>query len=512
MGSQKYLFVNLTQDKRSKDRKTAKEIRTYVMQDIGKARRKTRKNVQVPLKLRSSPPPLVQSSIGITSVARPVNSAVPNLQGEDLEVESHTPERSVAVGLSRPFWNQNPLQILDDGWGMDPFAMYTLALALNGTASRSPSSSCAALSQRRQYFLFPFAPASSRSFRDLLISPAMRDAVARDFGKGMSICLRRCASGLRCINSSIASMSPQASLETPVIVAIIGFICYNYACRDFAQAQIHYAGLRGIIDLGGGTGSLPAQVRLMIMWIDITTALMRNHPPHYALPADLLPILPSLPLESSSQMENITALLLSISPEMSSVVHIYHDLKMLAVWLETQSAMPSIERDCQSVSLFLDPIAHRALSDSAPILSTTSSPLAKACALAALVIIISLRREHDGFPGALPSYLIAITDALRNSEMDGPQFIMLRLWLLIISGISTMERNERRGAQVGLVAEMRAAGLQNWRSVMERISPMPWFKGLWEEECMLLGEDVMSKLHLSETETATCGISYDHAA
>lgn len=142
MDSQKYLFVNLTQDKRLKDRKTGKEIRTYVMEGIGKARRKTRKNAQVPLKLRSPPPPppppLAQSRLDITAVAKPVNSAVPGLQGEDLEVESHTPERPVAAGLSRPFWNEHPLQILDDGWGMDPFALYTIALALNGnTTSQS---------------------------------------------------------------------------------------------------------------------------------------------------------------------------------------------------------------------------------------------------------------------------------------------------------------------------------------------------------------------------------------
>ncbi|KAI0833909.1 hypothetical protein F5Y06DRAFT_181099 [Hypoxylon sp. FL0890] len=508
MDPQKYLFVNFTQDKRSKDRKTAKEIRMYVMQEIGKTRRKTRKNVQVPLKLRSSPPPLAQSILDVTSVVKSVNSIERSLQGEDLEVESRTTERSIAVGLSRPFWNQNPLQFLDDRWAMDPFVPYTIALALGGNTTTS--SSYTALSQRRQYFLFPFAPANSQSFRDLLISPTMRDAVVRDIGKGMSICLRRYANGLRCINSSIASMHPQASLETPVITAIIGFICYNYACQDFAQAEIHFAGLRGIIDLAGGTGSLPAQVRLMIMWMDITTALMRNHPPHYALPADLLPALPPLSLQSSRQMENITALMPSISPEMSSVVHVYHDLKRLAAWLETPSATPGIEEDSLSVSLFLDQIAHRALSDSAPIISITSSPLAKACALAALVIIISLKRKYASFPGALLSYPVTITSALKNSEMDGPEFLMLRLWLLTIAGISTTERNERQVAQVRLVAEMRTAGLRNWKDVTERISPMPWFKSLWEEECMLLGEDVMSKLHLSET--ATCGISYNHAA
>ncbi|KAI8623465.1 hypothetical protein F5Y19DRAFT_372336 [Xylariaceae sp. FL1651] len=498
MDSQKHLFVNLTPEKRSKDRKTAKEIRMHIMQDIGKARRKARRNVQIPLELRSSPPSLAQSRLNITMV-KPVHSTVWSLQGDDLEAESHSPERSVAVGLTRPFWNQDPLQILDDGWGMDPFAPYTLALALNGNTTTS--SSYAAPSQRRQYFWFPFAPANSRSFRDLLINPAMRDVVVRDFGKGMSICLRRYATGLRCINSSIASTSLQASTKTLVVKAIIGFICYNYACQDFAQAGIHFAGLRGIIDLGEGIGSLPAQVRLMIMWIDITIALMRNHPPHYALPADLLPILLPPPLESSCQMESMTALMLSISPEMSSIVHVYRDLKWLAAWLETQSAMPGIERDSLSVSLFLDPIAHRVLSDVAPIMYMNSSPLEKACALAALVIVISLRRKYNSFPGALPSYPITITDALRDSEINGPEFLMLRLWLLTIAGISTTDWNERKSAQVRLVAEMRAAGLRNWRGVTERISSMPWFEKLWEEECMLLGEDVMSKLDLSETAT-----------
>lgn len=69
------------------------------------------------------------------------------------------------------------------------------------------------------------------------------------------------------------------------------------------------------------------------------------------------------------------------------------------------------------------------------------------------------------------------------------------------------ERDEREGAQVGLVVEMRAAELQSWRDVMELVRPMPWLKRVWEEERMLLGEDVMSKLHISETPICDSGIS-----
>lgn len=94
MESPKHLFVNLTQDP-----KTAKEVRTYVMQDIGKARRKTRKNARVPLELRSSLPPLMQSRLDITSLTKPSSSTGRGLQGEYLEVESHTSERSVAESV-----------------------------------------------------------------------------------------------------------------------------------------------------------------------------------------------------------------------------------------------------------------------------------------------------------------------------------------------------------------------------------------------------------------------------
>lgn len=135
MDSQNYLFVNLTPDKRSRDRKLEKEVRTHVMQDIGKARRKRRRNMQITLELLRSPsPPLAQSRLDSDSISvvKPVYSTVRSLPGKDLEVDSHTSERSAAIGLSRPFWTQKPLQILDDSWGMDPFAFYTMALVLNG--------------------------------------------------------------------------------------------------------------------------------------------------------------------------------------------------------------------------------------------------------------------------------------------------------------------------------------------------------------------------------------------
>ena len=135
MDSQQYLFVNLTQGKRSEDRKIARKIRTHVMQDIGKMRRKPRKNLQMELKLHSPPPPLAQSRLDITSVVKPLNSKVSSLRDDDLEVEPHTLEFFTAGGLSRPFWSQDPLRTLDDSWGMDPFALYTMTLILNGGAT-----------------------------------------------------------------------------------------------------------------------------------------------------------------------------------------------------------------------------------------------------------------------------------------------------------------------------------------------------------------------------------------
>jgi hypothetical protein len=33
--------------------------------------------------------------------------------------------------LSRPFWDQHPLALMEHNWGMDAFAAYGLALAVN---------------------------------------------------------------------------------------------------------------------------------------------------------------------------------------------------------------------------------------------------------------------------------------------------------------------------------------------------------------------------------------------
>jgi hypothetical protein len=132
MSSQGFLFVNFTHEKRTRASETKREVRRHVMRDIGKARRKN-KNLRLPLELHLPGQLLASTLPQPEEVLQPlpsVDSIAQNAWDEEFEIESRTAEPSFFPGPSRPILDQNPFQILEDNWGMDPFASYSLALAL----------------------------------------------------------------------------------------------------------------------------------------------------------------------------------------------------------------------------------------------------------------------------------------------------------------------------------------------------------------------------------------------
>lgn len=136
------LFVNSAGPPRGRprDQATTRQIRQHVMRDIGKARRKPRRNPQVKLEVRSPKKEIAglsSSSATCSCAAVGLNNECGNCSqpaaGPLLQRlgESHLPS------LSRPFWDQHPLAMMEHNWGMDAFAAYGLALAVNWEQSYS---------------------------------------------------------------------------------------------------------------------------------------------------------------------------------------------------------------------------------------------------------------------------------------------------------------------------------------------------------------------------------------
>lgn len=150
----RFLFVNATNKSRAPNNATARAVRQHVMRDIGRSRRK-RRNPQFELELRPAAPPPGPSPQGVQVESSQLAAERPwaflagraldlhsegawNMQCEGAE-SSPTVElprtkdatQATPPALARPFWDQHPAQMFDDVLPMDPFAAYSLALALS---------------------------------------------------------------------------------------------------------------------------------------------------------------------------------------------------------------------------------------------------------------------------------------------------------------------------------------------------------------------------------------------
>lgn len=187
-----FLFVHSTGPTHvhRRDTRTKTSIRRHVMRDIGAARRAPRPNG-----------------------------------------ESYRPSRTHAVRsesaftpLTRPFWDQDPLAILDQHWPMDVFSAYGIALL--GTEPKDGS----VLSTRRS-FLFPFAFTSSaflRHFGPLYANPALLQAVHRQSsGRARVMALERSVGTISCIEGAIANSGPDFAARDDIVRAVLAVICFN---------------------------------------------------------------------------------------------------------------------------------------------------------------------------------------------------------------------------------------------------------------------------------------------
>lgn len=121
------LFINSAGPARGRprDQATTRQIRQHVMRDIGKARRKPRRNPQVDLQVRSPKKIAGPSTTSCCCTAVGLNQVLCDGCAQLAVSAVNLPP------LSRPFWDQHPLAMMEHNWGMDSFAAYGLALAVN---------------------------------------------------------------------------------------------------------------------------------------------------------------------------------------------------------------------------------------------------------------------------------------------------------------------------------------------------------------------------------------------
>ncbi|PTB61856.1 hypothetical protein BBK36DRAFT_1130663 [Trichoderma citrinoviride] len=440
------LFINTTGSARGRprDAKTKRQIRQHVMRDIGKARRKPPRNPQVKL--------------------RPLHPLPP---------------------LTRPFWDQHPLAILEATWAMDAFAAYGLALAVSWNLSAK--NSC------KSHFWFPFAFKASNFCRSYLTGPEVRTAIhAQPTERNMIFALARSTENVSCIEMKLRDPDINIATADNVIRAVVGCICYNYIIGDLAQARVHLDGLKLLISMRGGIESLSdnQETILMLFWIDTISSLLFDQKPRFPMPSTLLP--PITPHHHHSH-EILTPLpyhLISLCPSHEAhhlgVVSALRDIGSLTEVI--QSNLDAWGDDLWKEEVFLgtrlNPIAYRLL-DSPPHPHADSTDLpccfTEALRLGVLLWILGVKQKAQAFPGSPALYVNRLLHLLRSQSVKNlisttPYFIPFQLWLLLLCATMSELASERISS-LEMVANMMSEYDWAWEQVMANVKQLPWISG-----------------------------------
>ncbi|KAH6630696.1 hypothetical protein B0J18DRAFT_421937 [Chaetomium sp. MPI-SDFR-AT-0129] len=469
---QRLLWVHCTEPTggvRRRDKPTMTKIRRHVMEDIGRSRRKPKRNPQ--FNIDAGPP----------------------------RVSANHPETN---SLLPPFWSQDPLSFLEQQWGMDVFSAYGLSLlAAEGKRLLLRSNADDALTS--EGFSFPFAFTSSvflRHFRAIGIfsdPSVLKGIYHQSSGKVKVMALERSIGTISCIEAALANPSFELATADRVISAVLSVICYNLLSLEFDQARLHLDGLGSLIAARGEIASLKNnnELRLMIFWVDVTMCLLFNTSPRYSLPLDLTPAMfPMGPCPSKGLPRPLSRILTAAGAEggvqLAHIPACVAGLSQVALTIESELAVrgDALWNDEIFLGLRINPLAHRLFDHAGQTTRTRFSShldhLLASIRLGIIVWIIWAKRMCRSWPGSPMAYVPELLDMLSMESKwtadtasggASDDILSVRLWLSVLCGISSRRGSRERETAVSLIAEdMHRLSRKEWSEVMRRVRQMPW--------------------------------------
>ncbi|KAL2845525.1 hypothetical protein BJX68DRAFT_269054 [Aspergillus pseudodeflectus] len=481
-----------------RDEAVKTKIRQHIMADIGRARRKRPRNPKVEVVMQP------WSDADVDRRELPKTGHNHKAHGRCTRCHCQPPANSSATASPVfPFWSQNPLVTLERHWGMDMFSAYGIAFVMNEGANRrlrSRSKSKGATGGGGFWFPFAFrASAFLRHFRQTIISPEVLDSVT-DVPENtlQAIALQRSTGTIACIEEKLAARDAGVATSDSVIRGVLASICYNFVSMDCDQARIHMKGLTQLISARGATESPldDEELRLMIFWVDITASLLFSSKPHFPVPADLIPASP-LPTQSDISALPLRYLQSQPSPVTdeytATILYCLRDLWGGAAYIQSKGTFHETEpwTDEESIGLRLNPLAHRLLSISP---STESRPasshgtaISRALQLGQILFIIIVKRAYRSYPGSPAVYALKLVRLLSDTRVwaGDAGLPSVRLWLLVLCGISLCGGKEESMVVDMIGHVMRRWDLDSWKDVTGYVRQMPWVR-LFDPLCVNL--------------------------
>ncbi|KAG4431587.1 hypothetical protein IFR05_012927 [Cadophora sp. M221] len=307
-----------------------------------------------------------------------------------------------------------------------------------------------------------------------------------DGGQANGESLAHHAYSLQLINSQMRK--PGTATTDGVISSVVGFACYYHLIGDMKSWRKHLVGLKEIVQMRGGIGSLHSNkyLRIMLSCIDISGSCTMDETPNFPFPIHLVPsTLPSLPFTSlgSFYPSHIDILALNFTNNFG-LIDILQDLSLESLHLqrEIQQTRGNVLKDSMYICDYTNPILHRLLSHPRQENPSATAVMAEMIRLAAILYLIAIRQSFGIYPTRVASQVHKLTVLLMTYEGSGVENRMwedhglrlIELWVITVGGILSDEKDKAVLFAKRLHAAMRRVSVATYGDLEDILREFSW--------------------------------------
>lgn len=180
-----------------------------------------------------------------------------------------------------------------------------------------------------------------------------------------------------------------------------------------------------------------------------------------------------------------------------SVLSCLGDLNALASLIGSELATKGsgVWDDEEQMGFLMNPITHQLLDEhsrSDPL--TPWDAISESLRLGAIIWIIRVKRRCRSYPGTAEAHISTLLQLLSNKPntanvWNSPDLRLVRLWLLVICGISEPGGRDLATLLRMIADEVKEPRSVSWIEIMSGILQMPWVE-IFETECAKLGQQL----------------------
>ncbi|KAH7413156.1 hypothetical protein BKA64DRAFT_346789 [Cadophora sp. MPI-SDFR-AT-0126] len=494
-------LVFIVQNKPEKfSKKTSTQIRKHVMKDIGKSRRKDKRNRQVSLELPES----IGEARTFQNFAFEENSLVSHKNAEVKSCTSFCPQSYFQTSgslhaapecLQQPHQDypydfrdsralsQSPpaIERLGSGRG-DPFARYPVPMKgqMRELLDEAFDDRYHNIGPWRDACL-PIGMLGPAAFHQMLSNALLNIRCRRPTCTPSDTyeSIRHHGIAVKIVKEGMSE--PVVATSDAFIGAIVGLTCYHCHTGNHDAWKLHMNGLEQVIRLRGGIHTLDSnkRVRALLGWSDATGSSVEDIHPRFPLPSFIPDIetLPSCPTISPHQ-DHILAVWLVRFTNYINLLDLMNHLQRFNYNLqyEAQNQNRKIFQDGDFATSYLFPLIHQCLrlSGNSIVVNEHDTNILQAVRISCLLYTAEIRRLFGINGVAAKLHTQKLKFYLENSKHDWGELGMLRLWCLAMGGMES-EGADRAWFAAEIASEGAEMGYPMWHDLETQMEEMVWF-------------------------------------